>query len=251
MQNRGDRYAIYKQGLDSDTLVPVVASTRGGLNEIAIVSPDGKWLILQIWPTTGGEWVQVLRVLLTGGTPEFLFKTREGSAIACARPPSKLCAVAEQSDDRKQMIVTSFDPTQGRGSELARFDLKDQSYDVELNMLRLDISPDGTRLAATLGPYGPIAVRSLQGQHTELIQTASLNRIRLVRWAAGGKGLTVSGFAKGGGQVVHLDLTGNATLLWQCHGDQDNCLAVPSPDGRHLAIYAWNRDANMLLMENV
>jgi DNA-binding winged helix-turn-helix (wHTH) protein/Tol biopolymer transport system component len=250
VRNRGDRYAIYKQTLNSDTLVPIVAPTIGGLNEDAVASPDGKWLILEIWPTTGGEQVQVLRVLLTGGTPELLFKVREGSGIACAKPPSTLCAVSEESDDRKQMIITSFDPARGRGSELARFDLRDQAYDIEQNMLRLDISPDGTRLTAALGPFGPIAIHSLPTHHTKLIQTENLNRIRLLRWAADGKGLIVSSFAEGGGQILHLDLTGKTTLLWKCHGDQDNCFGLPSPDGRHLAIYTWNLDSNMWMMEN-
>jgi len=255
VQNRGDRYAIYKQGLNSDTLVPVVAPTIGWLNEDVVASPDGKWLILQAWPTGGNQSDQILRVPLTGGTPELMFKLREGSAIACAKPPSNLCAVAEQSDDRKQMIIRSFDPSalspsEGRGTELARFDLRDQAHDVEQNMLRLDISPDGARLTAAVGPFGPIAIRSFQNQHTDLIQTGNLNRIRLIRWAADGRGLIVSSFAKGGGQIVHLDLSGNATLLWKCRGDQDNCFALPSPDGRHLAIYAWDLDANIWMMEN-
>ena len=250
VQNRGDRYAIYKQGLNSDTLVPVVAPTIGGLNEDAVASPDGKWLILEIWPTTGGERVQVLRVLLTGGTPELLFKVREGSGIACAKTPSNLCAVAEQSDDRKQLIITSFDPARGRGSELARFDLRNQADDAEQNILGLDISPDGTRLTAALGRFGPIAIHSLPNHHTKLLQPGKLNRIRLVRWSADGRGLIVSSFAKGGGQIVHLDLTAKATPLWKCHGDQDNCFGLPSPDGRHLAIYTWNLDSNMWMMEN-
>jgi hypothetical protein len=117
-------------------------------------------------------------------------------------------------------------------------------------MLRLDISPDGTRLTAALGPFGTFAIHSLPTHHTKLIQTENLNRIRLLRWAADGKGLIVSSFAEGGGQILHLDLTGKTTLLWKCHGDQDNCFGLPSPDGRHLAIYTWNLDSNMWMMEN-
>jgi len=249
VQNRGDRYAIYKQGLDSDALHPVVPFTSGGLNEDVVPSPDGKWLILQIWPVGGEDQVQILRAPFTGGTPEPLFKVNEGSAIACARPPSKLCAVAEHNRDHTQMIVTSFDSSGARGSELARFDLRDQTSDPELDMLRMDVSPDGSRIAVALGPYGPIAVRSLRSQHTDLIYSENLNRIRLLRWAAGGKALVVSSFVKGSSQILRLDLSSKTTtLLWKCEGD--NCFALPSPDGGHLAIYTWKRDANLWMMEN-
>jgi WD40 repeat protein len=247
VQDRGDRYAIYKQDLNSNKLEPVVASTVGGLDEYAVVSPDGKWLILAIWPITGNEPVQIMRVSVDGGTPELLFKVREGSALACARPPSKLCAIAEQSDDGKQMIVTSLDPVDGRGAELARFDLN-PDYDATQNELRWDISPDGGSIAAALGPDGPIAIRSLRSRHAQLLKSENLNRIRFLRWAADGKALLVSSFAKGGNQIAHLDLTGKTTFLWKCNGD--NCLALPSPDGRHLAIYTWNLDTNVWMMEN-
>jgi DNA-binding winged helix-turn-helix (wHTH) protein/Tol biopolymer transport system component len=249
VQNRGDRYAIYKQGLASDSLQPVVPFTLGGLNEDVVPSPDGRWLILQIWPVGGEDQVQILRAPFTGGTPEPLFKVNEGSAIACARPPSKLCAVAEHNRDHTQMIVTSFDSSGARGSELARFDLRDQTSDPELDMLRMDISPDGSRLAVVLGPYGPIAIRPLQSQHTDLIYSENLNRIRLLRWAAGGKALVVSSFVKGSSQILRLDLSSKTTtLLWKCEGE--NCFALPSPDGGHLAIYTWKRDANLWMMEN-
>lgn len=249
VQNRGDRYAVYKQGLDSDSLQPVVPFIFGGLNEDVVPSSDGKWLILQIWPVGGGDQVQILRAPFTGGTPEPLFKVDEGTAIACARPPSNLCVVAEHNGDHTQMIVTSFDLAGTRGSELARFDLRDQTNDPELDLLRMDVSPDGSRLAVALGPYGPIAIRSLQNQHTELIRPNNLNRIRLLRWAAGGKALVVSSFVKGSSQILRVDLSSKTTtLLWKCEGE--NCFALPSPDGRHLAIYNWKRDANLWMMEN-
>jgi hypothetical protein len=122
------------------------------------------------------------------------------SAIACSRPPSKLCAVAEQSDDHKQMIVRSLDPTSlnpadARGAEQARIELF-PNYDAEQGM-----------------------------------------------------GHVVSSFIQGGSQIVHLDLASKAsTLLWKCDGH--NCFALPSPDGHHLAIYTWKRNANIWMMEN-
>ena len=53
-----------------------------------------------------------------------------------------LCVIAERSDDRKQMIVTGFDPLKGRVRELARFDV-DPALDVNVDNLICVLSPDG------------------------------------------------------------------------------------------------------------
>ena len=245
--NRGDHYSLYRQSLNADAQEPIVTSTTGGLLEQAFVSPDGNWVIIEVWPTTGDETVQLMRVPITGGTPELIFRVREGTLSFCARPPSNLCAVAEQSDDHKQMIITAFDPVKGRGPELARFDLSPE-YETGLSTVIWNISPDGTRLAAARGPAGPIQIRSLQGQQTQVIQPKGLNHIRQLQWAADGKALFVSNVTNGGSEIVHVDLDGNTKLLWKCGSDV--CFGQSSPDGRHLAIYEKKLNANMWMLEN-
>ena len=39
----------------------------------------------------------------------------------CARLSSMLCAFAEQTPDRKELVLTAFDPVRGKKGELARF----------------------------------------------------------------------------------------------------------------------------------
>lgn len=70
----------------------------------------------------------------------------------------------------------------------------------------------------------------------------------LLQLAADGKGLLVSNLMNNGGEIVHVDLKGNATLLWKSACDM--CFGVLSPDGRHLAIYDRKRSANMWMMES-
>jgi len=242
-KNRGDHYGLYKQRLNSDTLEPIVTSAAGGLLKSALVSPDGKWVIIVVWPITGGTTVQLMRVPITGGTPELVFAMRGGGPNFCARPPSNLCAVAEPSEDRKQMIITAYDPVKGRDRELGRFDL-DLDYDPNVNNLLVDISPDGTRLATARGPEAPIQIHSLRDQQTQLIRAKDLDNMRGFQWAADGKGL----FVHNRREILHVDLQGNIKRLWKCNSDR--CSAMPSPDGRHLAIYDWNVTANMWMMEN-
>jgi hypothetical protein len=49
--------------------------------------------------------------------------------------------------------------------------------------------------------------------------------------------------------LVHLDLQGNANVLWQREGSPGT-FAIPSPDGRHVAMMAWDVSSNLWMMDN-
>jgi len=55
------------------------------------------------------------------------------------------------------------------------------------------------------------------------------------QWAADGKGWYVTGVTQRGLALLHVDLKGDTHVLWERHG-ASIIRAVPSPDGRHLAI---------------
>src|SRR5262249_53327946 len=166
--SKGGHYQISKQSLGGDAPESIVASGAGYAQK-SIVSPDGKWIIAQVFPRTGDTGpstriVSVLRIPIVGGASETIFSVGEGGATLCARPPSKLCVVAETTGDRKRMIVSAFDPVKGRGSELAHFTLgEDKTLGVD-HLLICDLSPDGSRLALAQSPAGPIEVHSLRGE---------------------------------------------------------------------------------------
>ncbi|HTA22547.1 MAG TPA: protein kinase [Terriglobales bacterium] len=243
--NRGDHYSLYKQSLNGEERETIIASAPGGLIEAAWMSPDGRWVIAQVWPITNDPAVNLMRVPIAGGAPELIFTIPEGSSTFCARPPSNWCAVAEPSEDHKQMIVTAFDPVKGRGRELTRFDLDPAD---DLDHFLWSLSPDGTRVAAAPGRQGPIQVRSLIDGSTQAIRPKALARMRQLFWAADGKNFLMTNTSNAGSEILHVDLEGNASVLRKC--DSDRCFALASPDGRHVAIYDWKVTANMWMMEN-
>jgi serine/threonine protein kinase len=246
--NRGDHYGLYKQLLNADTPEPIVAAASGQI-ETALSSPDGKWVIFQVRSIPGGNSVpvQLMRVPMTGGSPELIFSMREFSSSFCARPPSHLCAVAETTADRKQTIVSVFDPVKGRGPELARFDL--DPVPNEDHWPLCDISSDGTRLVISGSPEGPIQIRSLRNQSARVIRVKGLNNMRNLGWTGDGKGLLVSTSSMEGNLLLHVDLQGRTQVLRRCSEGQ-GCYGGSSPDGRHLAIYDWKLSSNMWMMEN-
>jgi len=241
--SRNDRSAIYKQGLNKD-MPDLIVSALGGFND-ARVSADGKWILWFLEPHSQTERrFDLMRVSTQGGSPEFLFTARVGSAILCAKAPSDFCAIAERSEDHNQMIVTAFDPVHGRGTELFRY-----GVDPKLRWAPCDISPDGSRIAAVIGMDQPIQIFSRDGKLVQLVSTKELRDRQILFWAADGKGMFVTNGVKGGTGLFHLDLEGHATLMWKNNGGYYPW-GVQSPDGRHLAIQGSSITANMWMMEN-
>ena len=189
-----------------------------------------------------------MRVPITGGTPEPIFSMHNGSSISCAQPPSTVCVVAEESSDRKSMIVTSFDPVKGKGPQLARFDLgryAKSGVAIGISAVLCDVSPDGKLLAISLGAGAPIEIYSLHGQRVGI--TPGIDKVSLV-WAADKKGFFVARHLYDGTELLHVALNGQTHSLWKSHGE--SCYGVPSPDGRRIAIFDSQSTTNMWMLEN-
>jgi Tol biopolymer transport system component len=154
-----------------------------------------------------------------------------------------LCAIAERSADRKQLVFTAFDPVKGRGRELAKSNT-DATIDYHW-----DLSPDGTRIALLKHREGRVQILSLNDRAPQEITAKGWNTLSSVVWTADGKGLFVSSYSQRGADMLHMDLKGNVRFLWEHPGGID-IYGVPSPDGRHLAMRGWNVESNVWLMEN-
>ena len=185
-----------------------------------------------------------MRVPSAGGVSQQLFIAATWSLITCALFVPGGCAIAEPTADRKQEIITAIDPLKGRGPELTRFDLDptEENWDTAF-------SPDGSRIAATRTPNGPIYILSLRGQATEQVWVKGWTNVRSVNWAANGQGLFVSSEIRGGRMLLYVDLQGNARPLWENVGASGETLAYPSPDGRHLAMHGHTVAGNLWMLE--
>jgi Tol biopolymer transport system component len=247
VSNRSGRYGIYKQSLDKDTAEPIVTQ---GFHRDAHMSPDGKSVIYfgigenGPWPIKGPE--PVMRASIAGGpSPQRLFTASPGSLLSCARSPSELCAIGEPTEDGKQLTVSAFDPLKGRGVELFRITLgpNDGNW-------RLNVSPDGTRFAALPSSVGPINIYSLEGEILQTVRLKGWSHLQSSIWAADGKSLFVTANIRGGTVVLHVNLQGNAHVMWKNAGISLETLAHPSPDGRHLEFDGWTMNGNMWMLEN-
>ena len=239
--DRAGVVGLYRQTLGQEAAEPLVTEKKGqGLDTVAALSPEGSWVLYIVSEGEGPG--KLMRVPVTGGTPQVVLTVNLDGWPRCARSPATLCAIAERSADRKQLVFTAFDPVKGRGRELAKFNA-DATADW------WDLSPDGTRLAILKSREGRIQILSLNGRPPQEITVKGWNTLTTVSWAADGKGLFASSFTDRAAVVLGVDPQGNARLLWEHRGGIDT-YAVPSPDGRHLAMRAWNVEGNLWMMEN-
>ena len=251
--DREGRWSVFKQGLDDDTAEPIATEAKYEWGASATVSSNGAWLLY----VTGSAMDRLMRVSITGGSPELVMSARIYGKIACARPPANFCAVAEANEDRKQLIFTAFDPQKGRGSELTRFAIDPTTG----NRYVWDLSPDGRRIAILKYGNGFIDVLGLGGQVSQKIAVKGWSSLLSVNWASEGTGIFTSSQKKNGSVLLRVSLDGDAQVLWEQNGSiapwnrpfsggDSTPFGVPSPDGRHLAIYGWTISSNMWMMEN-
>ena len=255
--NRDGRLHIFGQEISRETARPI--ATGPGEASVPVVSPDGSFL-LYLTPNhsmVGGSSTpaQLMRVPRTGGPPQQVLSAYIVDSPRCARVPAAvLCAIAEPTQDRKQLIFTAFDPLEGRGRELARIDA-DPNADYGW-----DLSPDGAYIAFVKRvprsdgkiflSEGPIHILSLNGGLPREIHVKGINIFReYLDWAADGRGLILSHPTRTDPELVYVDLQGNPTVLWHQEGALP-VRGVPSPDGHHLAILCLGASNNMWMIEN-
>jgi Tol biopolymer transport system component len=270
VSNRNGQWELFRQSLDEETAQPIAAVSAGEAERteagefnptIPRISPDGDWVLYLIWRRTDSPAapVELMRVPITGGPQQLVLTTSPGiiHSLRCARSPATLCVIAERTPDHKHLIFTAFDPVLGRGRELTRFDTN-PTPDAEYTW---DLSHDGTRIAILKRSEATIYFLSLSGQASRQIVVKGWSGLQSVDWSADGSGLFVSSVREGGSALLRLNLNGNGQLLWAFKGTVEPGItafvggplapwAVPSPDGRHLAICGWSLNANIWLMEN-
>jgi|HubBroStandDraft_6_1064221.scaffolds.fasta_scaffold00821_3 DNA-binding winged helix-turn-helix (wHTH) protein/Tol biopolymer transport system component len=272
---RDGQWALFKQPLmtDKTEFIATVATSKNlsdyGLDDFwssgARVSPDGTWILyLTADPENGSTstvltQTRLLRVPIAGGAPEAVLRSRTDHRPACATSPAALCAISEQTPDHKQLIFTAFDPVRGPTKELARFDTDPLSR--YPNDYLWDLSPDGSFIAVIQRSGPAIHLLRLDGASSKtaakVITVKGWKNFQSINWSADGRGLFVSSTTKEGASVLHVDLAGNAHVLWGQKGNIGPSVApcsapwaLASPDGRHLAIYEWSISSNMWMVEN-
>jgi eukaryotic-like serine/threonine-protein kinase len=246
VSNRDRTWGFYRRPLNGEPATPILTGivSRGLGDLFPRVSPDGKWLIYSPFPKdyAYGVNVDVLRVPITGGAPQLILRDNIADLVRCAQFPAAMCAIATPGGDKNHLLFTSFDPVLGRGHELAHIEIEpDVNYTWAL-------SPDATRIAILKQSTGDIHVLSIKTHEDHKISVQHWNNLLSLDWTADGKGLFTSSMQPSG-VLLHVDLQGHADVLWEPKGTKMPW-AVPSPDGRHIAMPGYAQNSNAWMMQN-
>jgi len=246
--DRDGAFHLFRQAPEQTTPELLV----GGKEESMVprLTPDGKAIVyLQYQPGfEGAQAVRMLRVSLTGGPPELVLEGRGLTNLQCARLPSTLCLYGQV--DEKRLVFFSFDPLRGKRQEVAHLD-DDIPY-----AYNWSLAPDGSTLAIAkarkieLTVTPDIRLLSLANHTERTIRLKEWPGVSSLDWAADGKSLWVSTSTNTGTYaLLNVDLQGRARPVLE----QTKMVvgwAIPSPDGRYLALNLASGDSNVWMIEN-
>ena len=240
---------IFMQNINQQTAEVVV--TGPGQARGPRLSPDGAMLYVadkpdNTLPRQGpDQWNRIMRVRSSGDTPELVMEVPRLANYACPLPPSDVCFVGQNSEDGQTSHFDAFDPVTGQRREVRTVSIHPG---VNNNWMP---SPDGSRLAFSEFNIleGRIRLLSLRGDADRDIVVKGWAGFNAVDWAADGRSLFVSSQSPTSVTLLHVDLEGHATALWDQRGAW-RTYGVPAPNGRELAIAGITRDSNVWMIEN-
>lgn len=248
LSHRNGHRSLFRYHLDSDTEEPLVMGAEDAAG--AAVSPDGSELLYMdcrascgvTLPMNRSPVVPLMRVPLEGGTPQVVLKFIAYGRPRCAVSPAKACVIAEQSEDGQPLIFSAFDPTKGRGEELARFE-PERGADYHWAL-----SSDGARIAILKVGSSRIYTLHLDGHPRQDTEVTGWSNLARLFWDADGKGWFTSAKTRSSWALLHVDQQGKADLLLEREATA-RFYGLPSPDGRHLAINTVTTSGNAWIIE--
>ncbi len=239
--NRTGRFAVYLQPLSDEAARPLaVGNSDYGFPRVA---PDGWVIFAEATKALNSPPLRTMRVAFNGGEPQFVGSSKPDDQIVCSRELRNACVLKELSLDSTQAIFRSFDSVKGAGEELLRLHVDNANY------FGWDLSPDGTKLAICKSPRGPVQILSLDGRVLREIESAELQNMRSLDWAADGQAFYIANSAQQRVDLYYVDLSSRARKIWSQQGSKGT-FARESPDGRHLALLGFTADTNVWSLED-
>jgi len=246
--DRNGAYNIFKQGVDDPQPELLVGGHEDTI--IARLSPDRKSILYLVTPpggeTPSGE-VRLMRVPLAGGPPQKVLEEPGINNQQCAQLPSSLCLFSRFEPGRERFFA--FDPEKGLGREIAKAEIHSE-YPLDFNR---SLSPNGQMLAmakrATQN-LTAIHVLPLGAGREKIIPVPGWAGIGSLDWAVDSRSVWASGYTNTGEKtLLNVALTGKVRRMLE-EKTQTLGWAIPSPDGKHLALWKANGSSNVWMVEN-
>ena len=237
--NRRGNNDLFLQQTDSRVAQNIMAAPADNFH--ANLTPDGRWVLFMQTKTIMPN-AALMRVPIEGGTPEQVLATGVIDEFRCALPGGKRC-VARKTEAQKFYVFYELDPFGGVGRELARTAWLPNFYGAWA------LSPQGTEVAIPNHDTKSAKIRLLALDATDNkreseLSIGGLTNMAGLNWTADGKGWFVAVTTTVGRGLVHVDRAGHVTPLLEGAG-----YAIPSPDGKRVALMIPSISANVWSIE--
>jgi Tol biopolymer transport system component/DNA-binding winged helix-turn-helix (wHTH) protein len=235
--------SIYRQAIDQTVPEMLVRGVRPLIE--SRLSPDGTQLLYVESPKWGdiNSSSPLMRVPLAGGAPQKIAEANWISNHQCARSPATICLFSIVAD--RTLTFFTFDPFKGKGKQIFKIQGElSQFYNWSL-------SPDGTTLAiakAKSEEQPRVGLVSLRGGGERWLDIQARTGISSLDWAADSRSLWAASAGDEENALLNIDLQGHTRVVWR-PGKKSIGWAIPSRDGRFLAIYVGSTSANVWMLE--
>ena len=216
----------------------------GERKTICRLSPDGIQVLYLVsgTPDDNSQMIRLMRAPINGGPPHVVVEARGLNNFQCSRGQSNVCVLSQEENG--DLVFSAFDITVGKPRELGKFQ-KGGDWNWSL-------SPDGTLIAGIAFDVNDnrIHLLPLSGKPAHDLAVKRRAGFNSIDWAADSKALFVSSNSTGFRQnLLYVDLAGNARRIWESDSVSPNW-AVPSRDGKHVAMPVFNINSNVWITEN-
>jgi hypothetical protein len=214
--------------------------TSAALNPASAASPPGPRT-----PELEHQKVRLLRAAASGGVGQLLLEAEGINNFQCARAPSQVCVFSRFADNG--LAIVQFDPATGVMNELFR------ASDPGWQDYNWTLSPDGKLLAlckqARVSEDTKIRLVTLEDGTERAVHIKEWAAILAFDWAADGKSFWASAILRGESRsLVNIDLHGSVKPLIE-GGKPYIGWAIPSRDGKHLAVWQSTGGSNAWMLD--
>jgi Tol biopolymer transport system component/DNA-binding winged helix-turn-helix (wHTH) protein len=239
--DRDGTFDVFRHPLDQPLPEPLVVGPENEM--VARLNPAGTELLYQSIPSAADAPRSIFAIPLAGGVPRLVLRGKFIVNLQCAQLPSALCVYGVNTPGKH--LIRRFDPSSGESSQLA--EIPTQGMPVNWSL-----SPDGSQLAIILyrPDQGIIHLRSTSDNTNRDVVVKGRVGLVTADWAADGNTIFVTSMDRERKTALfNVELDGSNHLLLK--DDKDSIeWAVPSPDGKLLAINEYAGTTNVWSLAN-
>jgi Tol biopolymer transport system component/DNA-binding winged helix-turn-helix (wHTH) protein len=243
--DRDGVFHLFKQAVDQPAPDLLVGGEQSVI--LARLNAENSAILyaLNAEPNDAQRRIRMMRLPLAGGTPQFVLQDAGINNFQCARAPARVCVLSEFTGNRLEFFT--FNEMTGEKKPLTKIEGPDWY------LQNWTLSPDGSTIAMAKKHRvpGPAAIRLfyLADGRERTLTLKNWSGIACLDWAANGRSIWVSAASTAGMQaLLTVDLHGQAKAMLQ-EPEKQLGWAIPSEDGRHLAIWQSSGSSNAWLLE--